>query len=334
MIRNLDKNELEHLLHMLDVWDAFEMNILPGKDREQEVLIPFLMNDAAEVYIRLSGCKVMGEWKNTYDGAATLTVIEDGPKKALIIRLPDGSVTTIWYQKAKEHFQCYQYHRIGHQWRKKRGEDQLRRLVNLICVIHDKYTFLGADGINEGEGEIFALAEFAPLIYWTPINDSILGWYPQTLDGICAMRNLAKQAGDEKYLRLLDKYEKTALKDKVSEKQIESLAKKLTEKEHEKLCDYIYKMICACSKAWEVRTYDEAEMLRQKMAREKAEEAWRKKGYQGEYPLLERYNTRDKVFEQVYLAEEQPFTVLESEDYAYKIVPIESRSRVSGQIGV
>lgn len=274
---SLDRTSLEMLVEELCGWDAMELIFQPMQEKEKRglVLIPYVMNDAVECFLELTDASVKGVWNPEFEGDVTyhLTENEEG-RNGLFLYQGDENVTSIWFGEAFRHLNCYQYHNIGHMWRKEAGEEHLRRLVHLICVIHDKWNYLGAEACNEEEMQLYALAEFSPLRYWTPINESILKWYGDSKEGAGAFVKLAGEIGDDELVREGQKYLTAVSQDKVPEHQMVRLAKKLAEP------DFL------------------------------------EKGYTGQYPVLEN------AYEWIHLVEEQPFTVMESDDYQFQIMEL------------
>lgn len=323
----LTLEELGNCIAELLDWDAFELQI-----KENEVLLPYLMNDATEYFIRLEDCRIQGEWCGEKNGVVELAFEEEGDLNGLVIRQADASTLSIRFGRAWKEEHCYQYHRIGHQWRKEKGEERLRRLVNLLCVLHDKCSYLGRDAYTEEEAFLAKLIEFQPLCYWTPINDSIEDWYPETMDGILAMEELVERAGDSVYLNLLKQYllfwenfdegqsgrrmQKKLFK--LRELQ-NNLSRALTLPEHEGILCLLEAMIEEASLNWKPRTYSKEHTESMEALRESKEEEFKKQGFTGSYPKFEKVNLDTGERENVFLVEEHPFMELEWKDYQFRI---------------
>lgn len=314
----ITEEEAGHLLEMLVDSDAVELQILPEKKEAEKKLvrIPYMMNDAVEYYLEIEGCIIRGSWE-TEEGTEEFSFVQNGASKGLILRQLSGNIVTIWYQNILRVAECYQYHMIGHNWRKISGEENLRRLVNLLCVMHDKVTYLGGEFCNEQEKEWYRLAEFGPLRYFSPITESILEWYPESEEGACAMIRLAKKAGDDGYVRLLEKYLEDLRNGKRLERRITSLAKELLHRSHFQIYQVLEEEIRKASESWKVRDYGQKINEEIQRYRRQTEENYKKLGYEGCYPLLvfKRGNTKQIL----QFFEEHPFTVLEYADYEFRI---------------
>ncbi len=306
----IDRDTLEHALAALCEWEAVE--VIP---QLPDVLIPYVMNDAVECYIELKDCRIQGKWEEPFEGKVTFDLVEKGGKKCgLILNQGGKNVVSIWFQESNFYMNCYQYHQIGHKWRAIPGEEHLRRLVHLICVLHDKWRYLGAASCNEKEQKLYVLAEFAPFRYWSPINESILEWYPESEEGIEAFAQLCKEAKQEEIYKEIIRYKEAFKKDKVTARMIVKLAKKISES------FIIYQLldekIREASKIWRERRYIPAEQTKINALRRSAALLFQMKGYSGEYPILKNET------ETIIFVEEQPFTVLEAEEYQFQLMEL------------
>ena len=408
--------------------------------KDRELLIPYMMNDAVEYVLWLSACSMQGRWEPTVPLLPEAEFAVNGGRNGILLRQEDGSSLSIWYGDAVLESHNYQYHRIGHNWRREKGGEALRRLVNLLCVLHDKYTFLGAAACNEQEIRLASLIEFGPLCYWTPINEPLTDWYPETMCGIEAMTGLVREAGDVSYLELLREYRKLAVEisgdpegsrswmgnkgsDGISEgtegvrfgaenngsdripegtegvgfvaenKRLDripegmegvgfvaenkgsdgisegtegvrfgvenkgsdrildathrrriaggirmpgniarakrkketlfqQLAQALEQEDHRGIFCLLQQKIEAASLSWEERKYSPEEEAAQERQRRQSEARYYQMGYQGSYPQMWRCNPTTGRKEEVFFAEEHPFTVLESEEYRFRIWPV------------
>ena len=337
MIQELNQEQLQNIIEELLDWDALELQIRENRDEQSaEVLFPYLMNDATEYFVRLQGCRIQGNWCGDKKGILSVafeTEDIDETEGVVLITQDNGIVLRIAYNRALEEMHCYQYHRIGHDWRREKDHLRIRRLVNLLCVLHDKCSYLGDAASTETERKIALLMEFQPLCYWTPINDSIEEWYPESLEGIYAMEDLAEEAGDTAYLELLQQYRlfwenfDESLTGKRMQKQLFKLREKqnllqraLVLPEHEGVLNLLEQKIEEESLHWEPRIYSpELTAYMEELRREKVEE-YKKKGYEGEYPLLHIPGER------VVFVEEHPFMELEWADYSFHIYEIREKT--------
>lgn len=318
--KRLSETELKELLQRLAKWDALEFH----EDAERgEILIPYVMNDAAECYMRLTGASMRGEPDEEQTENGFWELVHGEALTGLIFRQISGNTFTIWFEEAFWTADCYQYHLIGHGWRQEKGQEYIRRLVNLVCVIHDKKTYLGPEYCSETEFWISALAEFAPVLYFTPINESVLDWYPHSPEGIEAARRLAEEAGDISLLKALERYEKLFRKVKIRMEQVENTAGLLMEKAHAGFWRLLEEKIRLADSTYGPRDYGEKERLRIEEIRRQLTDKYRQQGFAGEYPRLLRQNEDGGVDREIIFAEEQPFCIMESDDFKYRIFSME-----------
>ena len=324
------ENQLLEELTELCRWEALELNRIREEDGTDSVLIPYVMNDAAECYYILHDCRVMGEWEMSDAVWTEVDCLHHDTLKGILLRKDDGTVVTIWYQTAAKEVHCYQYHQIGHNWRTAKGEEHWRRVVNLLCVLHDKYTYLGEAACNETELQLCHLAEFAPVRYWTPINESIDSWYPDTQEGIDAMRKIVIEAGDQEFLWQLEKYENNFQKGKKKQALVAKLAALLNHPEHRKIFEMITCKMMEASNMWPKRSYGAEKDEQIRNIRQTMEQSCQKNGYKGNYPVFRKEDQVTGKIMEKHFVEEHPFTVLESEEYQFRIFVLESEGSGSG----
>lgn len=333
MIQELTQVELYNIIEELLDWEAFEVEILA----DGEVLFPYLMNDATEYFVRLEGCEIQGSWcgdKKEVQSVSFETGVADEYAGGLLISQNNGNLH-IRYRRALKEMHCYQYHRIGHNWRREKDHLRIRRLVNLLCVLHDKCSYLGEAASTEAERKLSLLIEFQPLCFWTPINDSIEDWYPETMEGIYAMEDLAQEAKDQTYLELLKKYRLflenfdesqsgRRMKKQLFKKQEMQvhLQEALTAPEHRGIIDLLEKKIEEASAFWPPRRYKEETEEEISRLRKEKEEEYRNRGYTGQYPFMEKKTEETGEAERILFVEEQPFMELEWSDYSFRIYKI------------
>lgn len=345
MRKQLSIDELKLAIEDLLKWEALEICCFPEK---KEVLIPYCMNDGVEDYIGFTGCRIMGNPEPVVpvtsvdfvenESASGEAVSTKG--SGVIFRTGEGSVVTVWYEDCFRETCCFQYHRIGHGWRKTHGEEYIRRLVNLICVMHDKMSFLGEENCSQTEIKIARLAEFAPVIYYTPINESILEWYSESMEGIFAFSELLEELKAEtenihiretvgarelaSLIRKTEEYTKVFARDmlkdtvnvKARERQIRKFAELLLKKEYSGIWKLISDKIDEVSLECEVRDYGEEENIRITALRSQVAARYKESGFTGDYPVMRKGTT------EVTFVEEHPFTIMEAENYKFKIFSI------------
>lgn len=296
-----------------------------GKD----ILIPYMMNDAVENYLILRECRMSGEYleeaKVLHPTKLVREEMPNGQGEAeyiLSIRQDEGNIFLLRFSTIEERIKCYQYHRIGHFWVK--GQEQWRQLVYMVGTIHDKYEYIGENICNEVEKELMPLMEFPPFRDWSPIHEPLDGKYPFTYEGIDAMEQIAKEAGDRGYVRWVRIYRKFPYK-----MLRKILRHRLISSKSEKLYQRIRQKVETASEAYEEREYEndlQEEILKR---RTEADRILKGKGYHGIYPEYEKENV------QVVVTEEHPFTKeeFEYEDYEFRIKFMVSEVKMRNQNG-
>lgn len=270
-----------------------------------DYFIPYMMNDALEYYLILKECRITGEYFPEVE-VLSAEIIQDRARYVLILRQEAGNVCTLYFEDIEEHAQCYQYHRIGHFWVK--GQEHWRQLVYKIGTIYDKYEYFGERFCNEKEQEIRDLILFAPFQYWSPIHESLEDRYPASPEGLAVMERLAQEAGDREYLRLLKIYKVFSISFVKR-----WMAKKLLSPKRQKLYELIYRKVGAASLEYPERDYGPEGNARIVQERQRIDRELREKGFEGTYP--EYIRGKEKVI----AMEEHPFTIMESEDFEFRI---------------
>ena len=305
----------ENLLLLVD--DLLELEVLEliPKDTDPATMyIPYMMNDAVEYYLILSNCQVMGEIPEEFDGDTLVKLIDSPDRPGLIFEMPSGDKLTLWFDSCAFEKSFYQYHRICHIWRK--GEEHWRMLVYMIGTIHDKYAFLGPDSVNDAEFALLPLVHFGPFRFYSPIDEPLDDRYPENEDGWTCMRNLAIEAGDTDYVKMIDCA--NALKKLPffrTDALIKNLANALNSPGRKHLYEYIYHKVCEASSLYPKRTYSPETVLEMEKARKAADAGLRAEGFTGEYPAYAKGGMSAIVFE------EHPFTVqeLDYEGFVFRI---------------
>lgn len=311
--------EFDSFLQDIEDFDAMEIHKITKEDQSVDFLIPYLMNDAVECILRLQDCSVKGEWE---DEIYECNVLGFNEEEEFMVQQASGNIVTVHYQNIFLEGHCYQYHTIGHNWRKIPGEEGMRRLVNLLCVLHDKCTYLGEDFTNPMELELYPLITFAPLCSWTPINESINSWYPETPQGIVAMKKLVREAGDEDLYSMICEYENLSTQSKKYEMMQRVLAMELVSDSHVAIYKLLLQKIKEASLFWDCRDYGPEENERIQEMRRSAVRKYTDKGYSGAYPYLIKEEENGENF--VHFVEEHPFTTMEWDDYHFHIFAMET----------
>lgn len=290
--------------HLSEVFACGAFELCSGQSKN-EYLIPYMMNDALEYYFVLKNCRLTGEYQKELS-IESVQMDEEENRYVLIIRQENGNTFTLLFQAIEEKVQCYQYHNIGHFWVK--GQEQWRQLVYIIGTICDKYEFFQERFCSEKEKELMPLVQFAPFRYWSPIHESLIERYPTDEKGLELMERLATEADDQEYVRLLKLYRRLpfAWMERV-------LSRKLNSPQRQNLYEKIWEKVTAASLEYPCRDYGERLNAAIENQRREVECMLLNQGFQGSYPQYYKENIGITV------AEEHPFTILEWEDFVFRI---------------
>ena len=284
---------------------------------DSKVYIPYMMNDALECFLLFSDAQLVGHPLPDYEGDTSFEMvsqtIEGNDKTGLIFRQGEQNVFTLWYAAAYQDLHCYRYDQIGHFWTP--GQEHWRRLVYILGTIYDKYQYMGSEVCNPLEIKLLKLMEFAPLYYYSPIHDPLDDIYPNTIDGLQAMKDLAKEVHDKGYLFLLNIYRHFPYP---MTKNI--LQRALNRPARIPMYELLFHKIESASICYPERDYGAERNRSIEDARRKLTEQLLLKGYQGRYPLFQ------KGSHQILAMEEHPFTILESKTFRFRIQLMESET--------
>ena len=307
--------ELEEKLLTLIECDALELIL--DKTDDSRVYIPYMMNDALEYYFVLEHCMISGPLPHKFPSDTKLQIVStkyDADKidtYGLIFRTTDDTVFTIWFSNHRSSCTFYQYHRIGHFWRK--GMEHWRRLVYIIGTIHEKYTFLGEHACTPLEKELLPLIEFAPFRYWSPLHEPLDDYYINSRDGILCMKQLAIEVQATAYARMVQFYALLPKTLQSSHWLIAYFAKKLTAPKHNVLYEHLCKKIENASMVYTPRDYGPKHNLQIENIRTQFTKELYADGYIGQYPHFQKGDTILTALE------EHPFTILESDSFKFRI---------------
>ena len=112
MKRQLSSQELMELLYRL--CDEQALEIIRGG--ENDLYIPYMMNDAVEAYCVLTDAVIPGSLPADLSVADAIELTEGEQKKGLVIRKGKEILAAIWYGNCMYVQKLYQYHRIMHCW--------------------------------------------------------------------------------------------------------------------------------------------------------------------------------------------------------------------------
>lgn len=284
-------------------------------EKNEQLFIPYMMNDAVEFYYILSQCQIQGKLVGRIPADASIEPVSSHSNRhALIIRMTGNSIFTIWFAQCTQELHYYQYHRIGHFWVK--GQEHWRRLVYIIGTIHEKYTFLGEASCNDTERSLLPLVEFPAFRYWSPIHDSLDHYYRSSREGYLCMLHFAKEAGDSSLARMLTLYGHLPSFLRNSKGCTRFIANQLTKEKHLPFYKYIDSLIDRASLSYEIRDYGaEHNETIEKIRTQFAEQLYAD-GYTGIYPIFQKNGLTVKAME------EHPFTILESDTFKFRIQPM------------
>lgn len=270
-----------------------------------DFLVPYMMNDALEYYLRFTDARLMGAYDPEKD-LVLAQLVRGQERSMLILGQEDGSRCTLSFRSVEESARCYQYHSIGHFWVE--GQEQWRQLVYIIGTIRDKYEYFGDRFCRSKEQELMHLIHFPPFRKWTPIHETLEERYPTSKEGLETMERLAEEAGDRGYLGLLHLYRLFPCLGMEC-----LLARQLCSGRRQRLYELIYKKVAEASREYVQRDYGPEANRQMETMRRKLEEELKEHGFEGKYPVLQKGEL------QVIAAEEHPFTVMESDEYAFRI---------------
>ena len=175
-------------------------------------------------------------------------------------------------------------------------------------TLYDKYSYMGDTVCTQAEKELLPLMELAPFRAFSPVKESLDEEYPDTLEGVECMKKLALEAGDWRLAHLLKVYRRFPFP--WAEKRIQ---RHMESRAGIPLYEVLYRKTEAASKVYPIRDYgrksnEETEEKRRAVSRKLQE-----KGFTGSYPFFRK----DSM--QILAMEEHPFTLLEAEDFSFRI---------------
>ena len=305
-LEGLQERMPEAFFHLEEVfkYEAFE---LCRKENSRDFLVPYMMNDALEYYFVLKDVRMTGEYQKE-DPVAMARIAQENDRYILVIRQKSGNTVTLIFQNLEEHAQCYQYHRIGHFWRK--GQEHWRQLVYMIGTAHDKYEFFGERFCSEKEQVLIALMHFAPFRYWSPVSEPLDDRYPERKEGLQCMEQLARAAEDHGFLRLIKWYRYLPV---MPVKKL--LIHQMLSPKRQRLYEQIWKQVKEASGEYPERQYEGVLNRIIQQERENVDRELKKLGFCGNYPYYRAAGIM------VTAAEEHTFTVpeLDWEDFQFRI---------------
>lgn len=299
MSRELLDHELKDWLRRLCKDEALEL--IPG--RAGVLYIPLIMNDAVEVYCKLTDAVIPGQLPEDLSDVTQTELVSGDTRRGLLLKTGEKIKATIWFSHCLYEMEQYQYHRIMHRWVK--GDEHMRMLVYMIGTMQDKLVYLGEMACNDQEKALIPLMEYRPFRLFSPIDESLDGWYPDTSQGYETMKAVAEKAGDTALLRLmkLGRVSGHLLDRKISRHLSCSRS----------LFSLIYEKIRVASERYRPRTYGSELQNELNLRRKDIHHRFMQSGFAGTYPVY----TREQM--QVTVYEEHPFTVSEMDEMAFDV---------------
>lgn len=313
------KNDINRLL---------ESGALEISSEGNHVYIPYMMNDALECYLCFPDAQLTGQLLPDFHGNITAEFVPAdsdsmSSKNALIFRQQEttesaANICTLWFSEIRKSVSCYRYDRIGHFWTP--GAEHWRRLVYIIGTMYDKYTYMGDQYCNAKEKALLPLMEFAPFRRYSPISDSLDAWYADSDSGYLCMENLAAQAGDHRFVRLLRFCSALAVNPFFRQRINNFLARKLNHPDRIDLYQLIFHKVTEASAEYPERSYGADYDVWISSCRRQLTDRLISDGFSGDYPLFQKDNL------QILAMEEHPFTILEAGNFSFRIQLMESET--------
>lgn len=255
-------------LNLLISQGQFEL-LLPEADTQGDIRLVYLMNDAVESFLVFHQAKLTGTYKTDFQGEMQASLDQRGEQYVLVIH-QDDAVCTLFFRELTLETHLFNYGRTGHFWVE--GYEYLRQLEYRIAILRDKREYLGEEFCSEEERRLSYLAEFPPLNFccYPSVPDKYLvpsyPWWQVSEEALKEMQALAGEAGDESLKRWLALYKRFPRK--IIAKQIASL---LHRTRHAGVVDLIDQKLTRAAAAYEDRVFEEAEEIRIRKIRMRAE---------------------------------------------------------------
>lgn len=295
---NTNLMELNYKQFCQDIQDLCEINSLEIQLIGKDIFIPYMLNDAVESYYWLKDCTVQGD--TNFEPFLSINPVfhkHEGKLGFSINNQPENQhLATVWFSDYEKCTELYQYHRIGHFWRK--GQERWRRFVYILGTIYDKNMYLGEEKCNVQEIELIKLMEFSPFRYWNPINQPIYEniSFQEPDIGIEAAKKMAKEAKDQKLYEKICKYEKHNTNCRKKKWNDWVMAHHLTKANA--FADYLDEKIEEASLLYSERSFSDEENQKMALQREQCVKKYREKGYKGTYPVMYKNNKKIEFFEE------------------------------------
>lgn len=188
-----------------------EQSISEQSNSGQDIRLVYLMNDAVESFLVFHNARMTGEYRADYEGEIMASISFEDPEYILVVHQGD-SVVTIFFEDLLTEVHLYDYGEIGHFWVK--DYEYLRQLEYRLAIMRDKYDYLGEEYCTPEEQKLAMLVDFPPLNYccYPAVPEKYIvprvePWVP-TEEAIAVMEELAAEAGDKRFQKILKVYRK------------------------------------------------------------------------------------------------------------------------------
>lgn len=206
----LEQDQFELLLSENEIEEDIEEDI-QEIHKKQDISLVYLMNDAVESFLVFHNATMTGQYQKEYEGEL-LAVLDKKEEEYVLVVHQGDSVVTLFFEELLEKNNLYNYGNLGHFWVS--GYEYLRLLEYRLAILRDKCDYLDETCSTSEERRLAALVEFPPLNYccYPAVPEKYIvpredPWKPSE-GAIEVMEELAAEAGDRGFLRILSYYRK------------------------------------------------------------------------------------------------------------------------------
>ena len=217
-IEPLELSDVFYRLEELLEQDQFELIFPEDKHKntfpkQQDISLVYLMNDAVESFLVFHNATMTGEYQKEYEGEI-LAVLDKKEEQYVLVVHQGDSVVTLFFDTLLQKNNLYNYGDVGHFWVK--GYEYLRVLEYRLAILREKCDYLDESCSTPEERKLASLVEFPPLNYccYPAVPEKYIvprenPWQP-TEKAINLMLEIAKEAEDKTFIRLLSYYKKNS----------------------------------------------------------------------------------------------------------------------------
>lgn len=217
-IEPLELSDVFYRLEELLEQDQFELIFPEDKhkntfQKQQDISLVYLMNDAVESFFVFHNATMTGEYQKEYEGEI-LAVLDKKEEQYVLVVHQGDSVVTLFFDTLLQKNNLYNYGDVGHFWVK--GYEYLRVLEYRLAILRDKCDYLDESCSTLEERRLASLVEFPPLNYccYPAVPEKYIvprenPWQPSE-KAIDLMLEIAKEAEDKTFIRLLSYYKKNS----------------------------------------------------------------------------------------------------------------------------